>query len=237
MAMSLLCGKRRLEPELMDDPALDPREHRRALRGLRRINRISHAAGSISRPLIRMGRSTPVPLRILDVACGGGEVTLGVQRRLRRAGVKAEVVGCDLSPIAIDTARRRATGVDTPLRFERCNVLSEGMPMEADAVITSLFLHHLTREQAILLLQRMASAARRLVVVHDLRRTTRGWLLAWIGTRLLSRSRVVHVDGPRSVRAAFTMAEAKALAEEAGLRGATIRKTWPQRYLLTWSKP
>jgi hypothetical protein len=33
------------------------------------------------------------------------------------------------------------------------------------------------------------------------------------------------------------MAEAKALAEAAGLRGATIRKSWPQRYLLTWSKP
>ena len=32
-------------PELMDDPALDPAEHRRALAGLARLNRFGGSAG------------------------------------------------------------------------------------------------------------------------------------------------------------------------------------------------
>jgi hypothetical protein len=61
-------------------------------------------------------------------------------------------------------------------------------------------------------------------------------LLACAGTRLLSRSPVVHVDGPRSVAAAFTPAEALDLAQRAGLTGATVVRRWPCRFLLTWRR-
>jgi len=82
----------------------------------------------------------------------------------------------------------------------------------------------------------MRDAARHLVVVSDLRRTRLGYLFAWVGCRLLSRSRVFHVDGTRSVEAAFTMDEARRLAERAGLAGARIVARWPQRFLLTWRR-
>ena len=38
-------ARRDRQPELMDDPALDPAEHRVALAALARINRISRSAG------------------------------------------------------------------------------------------------------------------------------------------------------------------------------------------------
>ena len=40
-----------------------------------------------------------------------------------------------------------------------------------------------------------------------------------------------------SVAAALTCREALELAEEGGLKGATIARRWPQRFLLSWSKP
>jgi hypothetical protein len=101
----------------------------------------------------------------------------------------------------------------------------------------SLFLHHLQTEDAKGLLSRMAEAARRMVLVNDLRRTRLGYALAYFGSRLLSRSRIVHHDGPQSVRAAFTSEEIGNLALEAGLEGATITHHWPERYLLSWRKP
>ena len=55
--------------------------------------------------------------------------------------------------------------------------------------------------------------------------------------RLVTRCDVVHVDGPRSVEGAFTPAEALALAEAAGLRGATARRVWPWRWLMRWDRP
>ena len=62
----------------------------------------------------------------------------------------------------------------------------------------------------------MKAAARRLVLVSDLRRSATGYFFAWAGCRLLSRSRVFHVDGTRSVAAAFTPAEARASGREGG---------------------
>jgi hypothetical protein len=100
--------------------------------------------------------------------------------------------------------------------------------------MTSLFLHHLDEEEAVLLLRRLRAMAGELLLVNDLERGPLGWLLAWVGVRVLSRSPVVHFDGPVSVEGAFTCAEARALARRAGLERATVRRCWQCRYLLTW---
>jgi hypothetical protein len=110
-------------------------------------------------------------------------------------------------------------------------------PAGYDAAVTSLFLHHLSEEEAVTFLRRLATSAGRLMLVNDLARGWAGLALAHVATRLLSASSVVHADGPRSVESAFTPAEALALAERAGLGGATVGRHWPCRYLLTWRRP
>jgi hypothetical protein len=54
---------------------------------------------------------------------------------------------------------------------------------------------------------------------------------------LLSRSPIVHFDGPVSVQGAFQMQEVQTLAVRAGLLEATLRRSWPERYLLSWRRP
>ncbi len=71
----------------------------------------------------------------------------------------------------------------------------------------------------------------------DLVRGALGYATAYVGTRVLSRSPVVHVDGPRSVRAAFTIEEARLLAEGAGLVDARVDPAFPYRWRLSWSRP
>jgi hypothetical protein len=71
-----------------------------------------------------------------------------------------------------------------------------------------------------------------MVIVSDLDRSRLGLLLAWLGTRLLTRSPVVHVDSLRSVRAAFTRDEAAALATRAGLTSWRLTMHWPCRWRL-----
>jgi len=122
-------------------------------------------------------------------------------------------------------------------RFFERDILGECDFGGFDAVICSLFLHHLDEEQAVALLRRMARRRARLIVINDLCRSLTGWLLAYAGTRLLSRSDVVHTDGPRSVEAAFSLAEARCLAARAGLSGARVSARWPCRLLLTWRRP
>jgi hypothetical protein len=74
MPMFLSALPRRLQPELMDQPGLDPARHRQALRGLRRINFWSRSAGILWPALAGLARAAQRPLRVLDQATGGGDV-------------------------------------------------------------------------------------------------------------------------------------------------------------------
>jgi hypothetical protein len=114
------------------------------------------------------------------------------------------------------------------------DAVRDPLPTDYDVLSCSLFLLHLEQAQAVDLLRRMAAAAWRCVLVHDLRRGLAGFWLAYVGARVLSRCDVLHIDGPRSVRAAFTVAEAAELARRAGLEGTAVTPRWPFRFLLSW---
>jgi SAM-dependent methyltransferase len=229
--------QRSLVPELMDDPGLPAAEHDRALRGLARLNWWSGSARILWGPFRRLAATHPGrPLHLLDVACGAGDVVIGLARRARRAGVSLQLTGCDVSATALDHARRRAAAHGLPIRFFGHDALADPLPGEFDVVTTSLFLHHLADEQALGLLRSMAVAAGRLVLVNDLRRCRPGLALAHLACRLLTRSPVVRTDGPRSVAAAFTPDEVRRLADHAGLHGARVSRRWPFRFLLEWAK-
>jgi 2-polyprenyl-3-methyl-5-hydroxy-6-metoxy-1,4-benzoquinol methylase len=238
-SMGLDLSRRNLQPELMDQPGLEENLHRQALRGLQRINWLSRSAAILWPPLRRIASSIAErPCRILDIASGGGDVPLELARRCRAGGWRAEFTGLDVSGTAIDHASGNARRQnESAVHFQQHDVFRCDLPQGYDVVMCSLFLHHLSRQQAVELLSKMAGAAVRLVLVNDLRRTRLGYALAWWGGRMLTRSPIVHVDGPMSVAAAFTCSEALELAEEAGLKGATIARRWPQRLLLSWSKP
>lgn len=229
---------RRLQPELMDQPGLDPHLHRQALAGLRRVNFWSGSAGILWPPLAALARAVaPRPLRLLDLATGGGDVPIRLWHKAHRTGLPFAIEGCDVSAVAVEHATGQAKQRGAEVHFFTADALQGELPAGYDAVVCSLFLHHLTEDQAVGLLRRMGAAAGRLVLVNDLLRGRLGLLLARIATHLLSRSEVVHVDGPRSVQGAFTVAEARALAERAGLSGATVERRWPCRFLLTWVRP
>ncbi len=233
----------------MDAEDLDPVRHVQALRALARVNRVSLVAARVWREVLHLSRGSRDrssrgrrdrkehrPLRILDVACGGGDVMVDVARRAQQASLPLVVQGCDLSPVALEHARREAGRRGVAAEFFTRDVLADGLPGGYDLVCSSLFHHHLSREDAVELLRGMAEAGRR-VLVQDLLRGSLGYLLAWSGLRLLSRSEVAHVDGPRSVRAAFTLPEVRAMAAEAGYVGAVIRRGWPERFILRWRGP
>lgn len=222
----------------MDQPGLDAQVHHRALAGLGKANSISRIARVVWHSIRKACYPTESnrPLRILDIASGGGDITLGVTRLAARAGIKVEAHGCDMNSTAIayaQAAARRA-GI-TNARFFQRDALADPIE-EYDVVMSTLFLHHLAEEDARELLRRMAAAATRFVVVDDLCRNRLGYFYAWAGVRLLTRSQIVHTDGPLSVRAAFTTDEAAQLAREAGWQNVAIRTHWPERFIMSWKK-
>ncbi len=232
-------AERNRQPEWMDQPGIDVAAHDQALQGLRRINAISGAVGCLYTPVQALAAALGPSrlLRILDVACGGGDNTVALAERCRSNGLAVQVDGCDRSEQAVAIASHHASGSPLGSSFFQADVLVDPLPDGYDVMVCSLFLHHLEDADAVELLRRLGQSCRHLVLVNDLIRSPLGYGLAWAGCRLLSRSPIVHFDGPVSVQGAFRLDEAMDLAAWAGLGGARVQRSWPERFLLSWRRP
>jgi ubiquinone/menaquinone biosynthesis C-methylase UbiE len=81
-------------------------------------------------------------LRVLEIGCGTGNVTI----RAKRVAPGADVVGTDPDPLALVRAQRKARGL-AGIRFERA--YAQKLPFadgEFDRVLSSMMLHHLTED-------------------------------------------------------------------------------------------
>lgn len=229
---------RNLQSERMDQPDLDSGLHHAALKGLERVNAISRTHRTFWPAIRRLAAQHPDrPIRMLDVASGGGDVAVRLLLKARSAGVSLTIDGCDISPTALAFAQERAKRNHVDCRFFQFDVMRDDWPTDYDIIGSSLFLHHLSTEVAIYVLTEMARATRSMVVVNDLIRSRYGYWLARYVSQLLSRSPIVHSDGPASVAGAFTIDELRTMATAAGMDSATISRRWPARMLLEWTRP
>jgi 2-polyprenyl-3-methyl-5-hydroxy-6-metoxy-1,4-benzoquinol methylase len=220
---------------MMDEEGVDPTLHREALRGLHLINYLTNSYRLLWQSIRQLPVRAHVPLRILDVACGGGDTLQAIAKYASQANIPVHITGIDISPTAIQVAQEACAHIDCPQDWIMGNALLDQLPENQDVVFCSLFLHHLSNEDAVLLLQRMSQVAIQRVIVADLIRSTLGYMMVYAGTRLLSRNKIVHVDGIRSIEAALTIKEAQGIALKAGLTTAKVQRFWPERFVLEWS--
>ena len=206
----------------MDAPDCDRRALREALEALAQVNRLLGGERLVGRALLALLRNLrPGPLRILDVGCGGGDVTAGLVPRLAERGWSPSFVLGDLHQITLEIARDRIPA-RSPAGVETGFVRLDGSRLpfadrSFDVALSSTTLHHLEREEAVSFLSELSRISRLGWIVTDLRRS-RALLLA---TRLLAgtvwrRRAFPRVDGPISARRAFTPGEVRELLERAG---------------------
>jgi 2-polyprenyl-3-methyl-5-hydroxy-6-metoxy-1,4-benzoquinol methylase len=225
---------RQLEPELMDDPNLDCAEHKRALRGLTRIHKLTGTTSRLWKK-IRGQLGNQRKIVVADVGCGDALMLRELYKIASARGIELELHGFDFSERALQMASEAAARASIPITTHHFDVTLHELPMQADVIICSLFLHHFTAEDVVSILSKFRLATRQLLLVEDLLRSQLGYALCRVGVQALSRSPIVHVDGPLSVRAAFTIPEMSELVRRAGLENAIIAKHWPERFLLQWT--
>jgi 2-polyprenyl-3-methyl-5-hydroxy-6-metoxy-1,4-benzoquinol methylase len=220
--------RRHRQPEIMDAPDLPPARFVETLKGLGRVNMVTRSSRLMWVDLKATARRYPDrPIRVLDVACGGGDVVIALWRAAQRARLRVEFAGCDLSATAVSYAKEAAVKAGAPIAFFQHHVTKDALPEGYDLIMSTLFLHHL---------EAAAKTGDR-VVIQDLVRSRLSYWFARLGTGVLLLNEICRVDGRTSVEGAFTPAEARRLAEKAGLDGAEIVPRLPFRYLIRWVRP
>jgi 2-polyprenyl-3-methyl-5-hydroxy-6-metoxy-1,4-benzoquinol methylase len=229
-------ASRDLQPELMDDPALDHQQHLRALRGLARVHALTGTTARLWKPIRALIESMETDeLTIMDVGCGDGVLLRQLSMRAQRMGCRLRLIGCDFSSRAIELCGQAEQSTKIPIELHQIDVTRDPLPRGADVIINSLFLHHFTESEVVSILEQFATHAGRLVLIEDLLRSQLGYVLCWIGVHLLTRSPVVHTDGLLSVRAAFALSEIRPLLDRAGMANAKLYRHWPERFMIEWS--
>lgn len=214
--------------ELLDRPDNSDKEIRENLRDLERLNRYFGGIRTVLLHLDRMaGACSQHPITILDIATGGADIPRAICRWARRRKLTVAVEAVDRADQVLAAAAEWS--VDFPkIRFRRAQAPLLPYPDRSfDYVISSLFFHHLSEAEGVLLLREMARVARRGLLVNDLLRSRLGCLLTTIATRLLSSNRLTRYDGPISVLRGFRPQELRRMAEKAGLTDVQLsRHLW-----------
>ncbi len=204
--------RRVIEPEELDNvPAVQAIDN---LRDMARINRF-FGGYPILRSQVRRIAGSGKPLRILDVGAGS---TLTADW-LRHALPEAQVLSSDLRPDLL--------GLGSGPRVASDALALPFAPNSVDVVISTLFLHHLPDAALGQALREMLRVCRMGVVAVDLLRHPLAFHFLTQTQPLFRWHPLTVEDGRRSVQAAFTVDELRALLPREGLPAARVRAHHP----------
>lgn len=226
-------GNLRVTPfgvELLDDPAADPDTVVQSLGNIARANRWFGGAAAVRHGLERVLRGVPrgLPLTLLDMGTGAGDLPRLAVRWARRRGYALRPLGLELNRTAAAMAGR--AGVP-------CAVACAGAPpmreKSVDIVLLSQVAHHLTSDSTVRLLRACDGLARVGVVVADLRRGRMAPIAFWVGARALRFDPSTVADGITSIRRGYTAHELRALLAAAGV-SAWVSRRPGYRLVASW---
>lgn len=207
--------------EWMDEPC-SYEEFRDCLRDLEKVNRVVRAYPPTLEWLEQFAAPGGVPLHIVDVGCGGGDMLRRFERWSRGHGVAVKLTGIDLNPYAARAARE-FTEANSEIEWITGNAFSYQPATPIAIVISSLFTHHLPDEEIVRFLAWMERVAQRGWFINDLHREkvpyygfkALAWLMRW--------HRFVRHDGPVSIRRSFRRADWEQYCATAGLDAGAVR--------------
>jgi ubiquinone/menaquinone biosynthesis C-methylase UbiE len=209
--------KRRPSYELLDNDSGTPEEVTAALLDLRSFN-LRFGGIATTRALIE--RTSQITgnkhFSLLEVACGEGFVPKVVRTELEPSGVCLDPTLLDrvVSHLPKNGSLPKLVGDALRLPFRDSSF---------DLVSCSLFVHHLTAEQAVAFTREALRVCRVAVLVNDLIRHPFHLALVYAGSPCY-RSRITRNDAPASVRQAYTVEEMRSFFQSAGAGRVEIQR-------------
>jgi SAM-dependent methyltransferase len=226
--MSLFAPPRRFDPavpEIMDRPNNDPALLRADLGVLEKINRYLGGRRVALCYLDGFLETTPMSsFTVLDLATGGADIPRAIAHWARQRGVSVRITAVDGNPEILQIARERSAAWPE-VQIEQHNLLALPYPTASfDFVLCSLTLHHFAEADVVAILRRIHDIARVGYIINDLRRNRIAICLSKLMARTIITNPIARFDAPASCERAFSVAELRALASQAGLVNFVIRR-------------
>lgn len=224
-------SKRSDQKERIDDMNCDGEDLMQTLRELKTINRLlggNHVTTDGIRTLLKDSRLKE--FTIVDVGCGRGDMIRVMYRWTQRRGIHAKFIGLDANP---NTVRIAASNLkDLPrIDFEATDVFDvDFQTKKVDIITCTLFTHHFTDEELVMMFRSFKQRAKIGMVINDLHRHPLAYHSIKILTKLFSKSSLVINDAPISVQRGFRKRELDTILQKAGWKNYRISWHWAFRW-------
>lgn len=217
--------ERRLEPEVMDDPA----------------QALAYARADFAESNQRFADRCVALMceagatRAIDLGCGPADIPL----RVARAMPGVAIVGVDASASMLDLGRDAARATGLGARVSLVLARLPGLPWpdaSFDAVLSNSLLHHLPEPEPLWRELRRLGRPGAAVVVQDLfRPASEAEAQAIVDAAAADADPILRHDFFHSLLAAFTVDEVRAQLREAGLDGLRAEQT-SERHVTVWGR-
>lgn len=171
---------------------------------------------------------------ICEIGCGGGDNLRVLSRYCRQRNIEWRVMGIDSNAHCIAVARERWKEGNAEWIHSDYRTVLFG-DRKPDIIFSSLFCHHFTDEELVLMLRWMDQHAEIGWYINDLQRHPLAYYAVRRLTGWFSGSYLVKNDAPLSVLRGFTRREWEGLLEKAGTPH-SIRWKWAFRWLIVSHK-
>jgi 2-polyprenyl-3-methyl-5-hydroxy-6-metoxy-1,4-benzoquinol methylase len=163
---------------------------------------------------------------VCEIGSGGGDNLKAISKKF----TNATFTGIDLKKSCIDFAKLQYKELKTEwIASDYSKVKFTDKP---DIIFSSLFCHHFSNEELVVMLNWMKKNSRKGFFINDLQRNaTAFYLIKWL-TVLFSKSYMVKHDGPVSVARSFRKKDWQLLFSKAGINNYSIKWKWAFRYLV-----
>lgn len=168
---------------------------------------------------------------IAEIGCGGGDNLIAIHKWCSRRGISLKLIGIDINPHCIEVAKQKLAHTAATFICSDYKLADFGME-KPDLLYSSLFCHHFTNDEVVIMLSWMKQNANGGFFINDLHRHPLAYYSIKLLSSLFSRSYLVKNDAPLSVLRGFKKKDWARLLEGAEISTYTLKWKWAFRHLL-----
>lgn len=217
---------RATQREIFDEQDVAPDLLSRGYQFMDVVNRFFGGTRAVQRYVAEHAmRASGRPLHVLDLGSGACGIPLAVAPWARRRGLDVRFTCLEINPVAVRLARRAIRRArEAAVEVVQADAFRFEPSQEFDVAVGSMFFHHLSDQNILVLMARLRQFVQHSVLINDLRRTAGNYVSCAVVSPALPPE--IRHDALLSIRRGFRPGELRALLGDLDQAVVTVRRAW-----------